>query len=109
MNYGGVGVNAQGPEPLREAPVRLPLLTLGIVLVASAIGTSAEAQNYPWCAYYGDDFGGTNCGFVSYDQCMMTVTGIGGFCDRNTQYVPPGQAMHPSERARSQRKTGSPS
>jgi hypothetical protein len=89
--------------------MRLSLFTLGIALAASAIGTSAEAQNYPWCAYYGDDFGGTNCGFVSFEQCMATVTGIGGFCDRNTQYVPPGVATHPSQRARSQPKAGSPS
>jgi hypothetical protein len=27
--------------------------------------------------------GGTNCGFVSYRQCMATVSGIGGFCQRN--------------------------
>jgi Protein of unknown function (DUF3551) len=89
--------------------MRLPLLTLGIGLAASAIGTSAEAQNYPWCAYYGDDFGGTNCGFVSFAQCLATVTGIGGFCDQNPQYEPPGSAAHPSQRARLKRKTGSPS
>jgi hypothetical protein len=36
----------------------------------------------------GDDGGGTNCGFVSYAQCMATLSGMGGFCNRNTQYVP---------------------
>jgi hypothetical protein len=69
--------------------MRLSLLLLGIVAISAASTTSVRAQNYPWCAYYGDDFGGTNCGFVSYEQCMATVTGIGGFCDHNTQYVPP--------------------
>jgi hypothetical protein len=56
------------------------------------IGTAApaQAQNYPWCAQYamGDDGGGTNCGFVSYEQCMATLAGMGGFCNRNTQYRP---------------------
>lgn len=72
------------------------LLTSGFA--AAVIGTAmigdaapAQAQNYPWCAYYamGDDGGGTNCGFVSYEQCMATLSGMGGFCNRNTQYQPP--------------------
>jgi hypothetical protein len=61
------------------------------LLGITGIGTQAHAQNYPWCAYYGggDMGGGTNCGFISFDQCMATVSGIGGYCARNTQYVPP--------------------
>jgi hypothetical protein len=71
------------------------LLTSGFaaaVIGAATIGTAApaQAQNYPWCAQYamGDDGGGTNCGFVSYEQCMATLAGMGGFCNRNTQYRP---------------------
>jgi len=81
--------------------MKLSLFALGVLTVTALIGTPATAQNYPWCAYYGDDFGGTNCGFVSYEQCMATVTGIGGFCDQNTQYVPP-PGPHPAQRARKQ-------
>jgi hypothetical protein len=29
-----------------------------------------------------------NCGFVSREQCMTYVSGIGGICEPNTQYVP---------------------
>lgn len=56
-----------------------------------AAGSPAKAQNYPWCAYYsgGDTGGGTNCGFTTFAQCMTTVSGIGGMCQLNTQYVPP--------------------
>lgn len=60
-----------------------------IVGAMGALSTCAQAQNYPWCAYYGGDFGGENCGFSTYAQCMATISGIGGACDRNTQYVPP--------------------
>ena len=73
----------------------------GLVLavsLASAIATSAQAQNYPWCAYY-KGAGGTNCGFVSYAQCMATVSGITGFCAQNTQYQPP-PGPHASYEAR---------
>jgi hypothetical protein len=68
----------------------LPFL-LGIPIAATFIATPAQAQNYPWCAYYGmsPGGGGTNCGFTTREQCMATVSGIGGFCDINTQYVPP--------------------
>lgn len=63
----------------------------GVLICVSAAATPAAAQNYPWCAYYamGGDGGGTNCGFTTYQQCMETLSGMGGFCNRNTQYVPP--------------------
>jgi hypothetical protein len=72
-----------------------------LVVIAAIIGIEkpAEAQNYPWCAYYsgGRHGGGTNCGFTTFQQCLDTVSGIGGFCQRNTQYQPaPGP--HSSKR-----------
>src|SRR5215467_14946276 len=51
-----------------------------------------RGANYPWCAAYsGGDTGGggTNCGFTTFQQCLETVRGIGGFCEQNTQYQPP--------------------
>ncbi len=64
------------------------LFLLGVIVVISAIGTPAQAQNYPWCALYDTGDQATNCGFVSREQCMATVTGIGGVCVANTQYQP---------------------
>jgi hypothetical protein len=69
--------------------MRLLLLALTICVGLVGMGRSAEAQNYPWCAYYSGRGGGTNCGFTTFQQCLATVRGIGGFCDRNTQYQPP--------------------
>lgn len=63
----------------------LPFM-LGI-LVAAAIGAPARAVEYPWCAEYAYDNGGTNCGFVSREQCMATVSGVGGYCMQNLRYV----------------------
>ncbi|HEY2526870.1 MAG TPA: DUF3551 domain-containing protein [Xanthobacteraceae bacterium] len=69
--------------------MRFLFVLLGL-LAGAALGTPAQAQNYPWCAYYsGRSGGGTNCGFTTFEQCLATVSGIGGFCQRNTQYVPP--------------------
>src|SRR5580704_17327774 len=59
---------------------------VGLALIAKV---PAPPQNYPWCAQYAGAGGGaTNCGFVSYAQCMQTLQGMGGFCVQNTQYLP---------------------
>ncbi len=82
--------------------MRLPLYILGIAVVLFAIGSRAEAQDYPWCAQYsaGRDGGGMNCGFVSFDQCMLTVRGMGGFCVANNRYHAPVAVSHPRHPAR---------
>jgi hypothetical protein len=78
--------------------MRLLLLMLGISVCVVGIGTRAEAQNYPWCAEYSGKMGGAmNCGFVSFEQCMMTIRGMGGFCVGNTLYQPP-PGPHPPTR-----------
>jgi len=81
--------------------MRSILCVLGLSIAISAISAPAHAQNYPWCAFYsGRGFGGaTNCGFTSFQQCMATVSGIGGSCQVNTMYVPP---PGPHRRSRAQ-------
>ncbi len=65
--------------------MRISLFVLGLFVVALGIGTRAEARN---CAQYRDG-GATNCGFVSFEQCMDTIRGAGGFCMQNNTYQPP--------------------
>jgi hypothetical protein len=76
--------------------MRLSLILIGILFGSIAVSTGAQAQNYPWCADYGGKMGGSsNCGFTTFEQCMATLSGNGGFCNRNTQYVPPpGPSPH---------------
>jgi Protein of unknown function (DUF3551) len=67
-----------------------------VALMAVPAQTSTNAlpyDPYPWCANYdgGKGFGGQNCGFSTWGQCMATVSGIGGFCVPN-QFYNPGQA-----------------
>ena len=78
--------------------MRILLFLLGVYIAAVAVGTRAEAQNYPWCAHYsrGDD-SGQSCGFISFEQCMESVRGIGGFCMQNNTYQPaPGSRIRRS-------------
>jgi hypothetical protein len=59
--------------------MRFLLFVLAISVGIVGIGRRAEAQNYPWCAIYseGGAGGGTNCGFVTFEQCMETARGLG--------------------------------
>jgi hypothetical protein len=82
-------------EPVRnpacEAQMKFVLFMLGVIAATTVHSTSSKAQNYPWCAFYsgGAVSGGTNCGFITFEQCMDTARGLGSFCQPNTQYQPP--------------------
>ena len=71
------------------------LLTAFAVLgVADLLMPSASrAEPYKWCAQYtgGMSGGGRNCGFVTYEQCMQTIRGMGGFCEVNLFYTGPDE------------------
>jgi polyisoprenoid-binding protein YceI len=71
--------------------MKAALCLFAAAFVAAAIGTPAHAQNYPWCAFYTGPFQATKFGFSTYQQCMATISGIGGYCQPNTMYVPPGR------------------
>lgn len=81
--------------------MRRLLATVALIVGVLAFGGAARAQNYPWCAQYSGNMGGSmNCGFVSFDQCMATVRGMGGFCVVNNRYVPPAGAAPSRSRKR---------
>ncbi len=82
------------------------LLLLGIYAASIAAVTGAGAQNYPWCALLSKGDGvDQNCGFQSFEQCMATVRGIGGFCMQNNTYNLPSD-RHPSMRRSKDRSVG---
>jgi len=55
-----------------------------IALTSAALSLSSlGAEAAPWCAQYSVHGGATNCGFYSFQQCLDTVRGIGGFCNLN--------------------------
>jgi hypothetical protein len=65
---------------------------VALALIAQA-RIEAQAREYPWCAFYGGIGGGGigsttyNCGFVSFQQCLATISGIGGSCRPNARYA----------------------
>jgi uncharacterized protein DUF3551 len=87
--------------------MRLAVLAIAAFsLPAAWVASPAQAYDmpydpYPWCAMYsGDGGGGTNCGFLTIEQCRATVSGIGGSCVPNQFYNPgrPSAARKPVRR-----------
>lgn len=82
---------------------RLLAATLMAAAAVVLMPAAGSADPYKWCAVYGGDEsgGGTNCGFVTIEQCRATISGIGGFCEPNQFYT--GPAERPAKRARKKR------
>ena len=69
------------------------------IAAMTVLARPAAAIEYPWCAQYGGvSDSGRNCGFSTLAQCMATVSGIGGGCERNLFYN--GSAEWPAKRMR---------
>ena len=83
----------QQPKRMR----RIGILAAVVVAAASMLFTvgAASADPYKWCAVDSSG-GGTNCGFVTIEQCRATISGQGGFCEPK-QVVPPN--LSPAARA----------
>lgn len=49
-----------------------------------AIGAApATARDYPWCSKTPDTGGFPQCSFMTFEQCVATVSGLGGDCVQN--------------------------
>jgi hypothetical protein len=67
------------------------VLILGTIAICGC-ASAASAQKYdpyPFCAEYdaGSGDGGTNCYFMTYEQCIAAISGNGGFCRTNLFYT----------------------
>lgn len=72
---------------------------IGVFVGVGVFNSAAYAQDYPWCAKYGGGMGGSrNCGFSTYEQCRAAVSGNGGYCALNNQYLPRRYPSRPAFR-----------
>ena len=84
---------------MRIRTIMLATLALSSTVLAQAPASSLPYDPYPWCAVYSGRFGGaSNCGFSTWNQCMATVSGIGGFCAHNQFYNPRPSASRSRKR-----------
>ena len=76
---------------------RTAFILVAVATLAGITGLrSAGAEIYrPWCVQYGGNNGdnGTTCAFTSFEQCMMTARGSGGFCVQNPWYLQYGSGQ----------------
>jgi hypothetical protein len=68
------------------------------IMFAAPLLCTNGADAAPWCAEYG--FGGTNCGFYSFEQCQAARSGNGGFCSLNSFENPYWTGEHSRRRYR---------
>ena len=63
-------------------------LVLAALLASAAAGHAQSAYDYPWCAVYPGRFGAgaMSCYYRTWDQCMATMSGIGGSCVQSPYY-----------------------
>ena len=72
--------------------MRISAFVALMLMMAAALAPrpAAAAFNYPWCAtYYDISLGMKSCAFTSFEQCMATVSGVGGICSQNPFNPPP--------------------
>lgn len=71
-------------------PVTARPALAALLLAASALAPrpAAAAFNYPWCALYAQSGGVRSCAFATFEQCLDTVRGIGGYCAPNPLIAP---------------------
>jgi hypothetical protein len=73
--------------------MRKVIISGAVATLTLSVAAPVQAREYPWCARY--DWTTSNCGFVSFRQCLATISGVGGRCEPNPRFV-----AEPRRRAR---------
>jgi hypothetical protein len=63
--------------------MRLAMIAMAAGLACWLAAIPAKSAEWPWCAGYGGEGGASNCGFASWQQCQLNISGVGGFCYPN--------------------------
>jgi len=73
-----------------------------ITAAALAPRPAVAGYNLPWCATYYDS-NVVACSFTSFEQCMASVSGVGGLCTQNILYPPRPPYVDQPHRVKSRR------
>jgi hypothetical protein len=88
-----------------KAIIAAPVLLSAGLLLAPRPATAA--YNLPWCAQYADMSYARTCSFLTYQSCITTLVGIGGYCFSNPS-LPPAPPAAPTYRRPRPRRVGPP-
>jgi Protein of unknown function (DUF3551) len=73
------------------------LFIIGAFMGNPSRGFAQSQYWYPWCSIYSTGFGSSghrSCYFTSWEQCLATMSGLGGLCIENPSSPP--IAPHPA-------------
>ena len=93
-----VSIVVEGNDFVQEEAMRASLICAAVIMTLAGAGGRAEAA--AWCAWY--DHWTYNCGFHTFQQCLDTISGVGGWCSRNhyEETVTPRDEPRPRHRKR---------
>lgn len=60
--------------------------TIATVLL---IGAAGPVQAAPWCAWFTGYSSNYDCSYFTFEQCLATIRGVGGYCASNVYPEPP--------------------
>lgn len=76
--------------------MRRIVLATAVIGAFAVVGTPAHAYRvypwYPWCAWLADTQS-QSCAFSTLQQCLATISGVGGYCGINPYPPPPAVAQ----------------
>ena len=84
-----------------RATIATALMAGAFLLTAARPG--GAAYNLPWCAQFYTQGQVKSCAYVTYEQCLATIRGVGGVCVRNAAvppYPPYAPPLRPSSAPR---------
>jgi hypothetical protein len=78
---------------------RMIFAMLAFTTVMTIQPAANAAPYWPWCSQYFSRGTSHACAFSSWEQCMDTVRGIGGYCYANPYLAPPAGSARSSHHA----------
>ena len=76
------------------------VLTALVLAGTALLAQPAKADPYPWCAIYGGNDGTQSCYYMTFQQCLTQIQGLGGFCNQNPGYTGPAVSERQQRRRR---------
>jgi hypothetical protein len=82
-----LGIMPASAKHYWRTTMRLVLTALAIVITGVLV-QPANADPYPWCAITGGRGDSReSCYFKTFQACLTTIQGLGGFCNPNPRYT----------------------
>jgi hypothetical protein len=88
------------PEAQQMEDTMRTLAAVATIATALLIGAAGPVQAAPWCAWFTGYSYNYDCSYFTFEQCLATIRGVGGYCARNVypeppRYPPPAHRKRP--------------